>query len=247
MSIRNVNNFHSFTRLLNDKSTSSTSSIGTANNTNDNNSTRFPIFSFILQQNRTFSKSSASNSKSARLKLIKQKIAQKKGVDEFKRKQREKAESISQTVASIQVSKVHKLTVLDSDKRDIFKLSNFDPSIVSPAVDLKCLPITLATADNHDLMAHRIRETISKFRESETDTGSAPVQIAVLTERIHNYARHITEHKKDVMCKRQFQILLNRRKKMMKYLRSKDFDKFRETITVLGLRKEALELPPFRA
>lgn len=240
----NVNNFYTLNRLSNKKPIPS--SIGIANNTNDNNSIRSELFFNNFQQIRNFSKARASNSKSARLKLIKQKIAQQKGVDEFKKKQREKAESIGQTLANIQESKVHKLTVLDSEKNDIFKLPNFDPSIVPPEVNLTSLPITLATADNSDIMAHRIRETIKKFRESETDTGSASVQIAVLTERIHNFARHITEYKKDVMCKRQFQILLNRRKKMMKYLRSKDFEKFRETINVLGLRKEALELPPFR-
>ncbi len=78
---------------------------------------------------------------------------------------------------------------------------------------------------------------IDEFRINEKDTGSAEVQIAILTERIKNLSEHFKIHKKDNHSKRGFMALINRRKRLLNYLKRKDFDKYQEVIKKLGLRK----------
>jgi len=78
---------------------------------------------------------------------------------------------------------------------------------------------------------------IDEFRINEKDTGSAEVQVAILTERIKNLTDHFKVHKKDVHSKRGFMALINRRKRLLSYLKRKDFDKYQEIIKRLGLRK----------
>ncbi len=78
---------------------------------------------------------------------------------------------------------------------------------------------------------------IDEFKINEKDTGSTEVQIAILTERIKNLSEHFKVHKKDNHSKRGFMALINRRKRLLNYLRRKDFDKYQEVIKRLGLRK----------
>jgi small subunit ribosomal protein S15 len=74
------------------------------------------------------------------------------------------------------------------------------------------------------------------------DTGSSSVQIAVMTERILNMTRHFTANRKDKGSTRSFQILVARRRKMMQYLKRKDFLTFTKTVALLNLQKEASQL-----
>lgn len=114
-------------------------------------------------------------------------------------------------------------------------ISNFTQN-----VDASVLPaFSLATASNMEVVQHKKSLAVAKFKAHSTDTGSAPVQIAVMTEKILNLAKHAIAHKKDKHSIRGYQILLARRKKMMKYLKRKDFELFKETVTALGLEKEA--------
>ena len=76
----------------------------------------------------------------------------------------------------------------------------------------------------------------------DADTGSAPAQIAAMTERIQNMTRHFTMHKKDKHSIRGFQLLVSRRKKMLEYLKRSDFNLFKETVKTIGLQKEALNI-----
>jgi len=78
---------------------------------------------------------------------------------------------------------------------------------------------------------------IDEFKINEKDTGSAEVQIAILTERIKNLSEHFKVHRKDIHSKRGFMALINRRKRLLSYLKRKDFDKYQEIIKKLGLRK----------
>ncbi len=81
------------------------------------------------------------------------------------------------------------------------------------------------------------KTTIESFRINEKDTGSAEVQIALLTEHIKNLTEHFKTHKKDNHSKRGFMAMINRRKKLLRYLKEKDFDKYKTIIKELGLRK----------
>lgn len=107
-------------------------------------------------------------------------------------------------------------------------------------VDAKVLPsISLSTAANNEIVQHKKSLAVQQYRKHATDTGSAPVQIAAMTEDVLNLARHALQHKKDKASIRGYQILLARRKKMMIYLKRKDLQLFKETVARLGLENEA--------
>ena len=77
---------------------------------------------------------------------------------------------------------------------------------------------------------------VSKFGENKKDTGSAPVQIALLTSRIRQLTDHVTKHKKDNHCRRGLVILVGQRKRLMKYLWRTDFDKYENVVNKLKIR-----------
>jgi small subunit ribosomal protein S15 len=81
-------------------------------------------------------------------------------------------------------------------------------------------------ADAAECYAHRKRALIRELQQFEHDTGTMPVQIGLLTERIRYLTAHTEEHKKDKSSRRGLMILLSRRKKQLKYLRKKDFDAY---------------------
>lgn len=78
---------------------------------------------------------------------------------------------------------------------------------------------------------------IEKYGFHEKDTGSPEVQIALLTERLKILTEHFKEHKHDNNNKRSLYKLVGRRKKLLKYLREKDFNRYKEIVLKLGLRK----------
>lgn len=80
-------------------------------------------------------------------------------------------------------------------------------------------------------------ETGSGFKRHEGDTGSSEVQIALLTEKINNLTGHFRTHAKDFGSKRGLLILVGRRRRLLDYLSQKDFEKYKEVIQKLGLRK----------
>ena len=80
------------------------------------------------------------------------------------------------------------------------------------------------------------QEIISKFAKDEKDTGSPAVQIALLTERINYLTDHLKEHKKDHSSRLGLLKLVGQRRRLMRYLRRKDFKTYSETISELGLR-----------
>ena len=80
------------------------------------------------------------------------------------------------------------------------------------------------------------KNLINEFSKSEKDTGSASVQIAVLTERINNLIEHFKNHKHDNHSKRGLVALVNNRKKLLSYLSKKDNEKYNKLIKDLKIR-----------
>ena len=80
------------------------------------------------------------------------------------------------------------------------------------------------------------KKVISKFAINKEDTGSAEVQIAVLSERINNLINHFREHKKDNHSKRGLLEMVNKRKKLLNYLTKKNESKYKEIIESLNIR-----------
>ena len=76
----------------------------------------------------------------------------------------------------------------------------------------------------------------TKFATNPYDTGSAEVQIAVLSERINNLIEHFKEHKHDNHSKKGVLAMVNKRKKLLNYLSKKDNAKYNELIGSLNIR-----------
>jgi small subunit ribosomal protein S15 len=79
-------------------------------------------------------------------------------------------------------------------------------------------------------------EIISKFARNENDTGSAEVQIALLTERIKNLTEHLKTNKKDHSSRLGLLKLVGQRRRLLRYLRKKDYNRFVEIKEALNIR-----------
>ena len=86
------------------------------------------------------------------------------------------------------------------------------------------------------LSSEKKREIIKKYGESENDTGSAKVQIALLTVQIHELTEHFKIHKKDHHGRRGLVMMVSRRRSLLKYLRRIDLVSYVALIKELGLR-----------
>jgi small subunit ribosomal protein S15 len=78
--------------------------------------------------------------------------------------------------------------------------------------------------------------TIARHRQHETDTGSAPVQIALLTERINYLTDHFKGHVKDFHGRRGLLKMVGKRRRLLEYLKRTDVQRYRQIISDLGLR-----------
>ncbi len=83
----------------------------------------------------------------------------------------------------------------------------------------------------------RKTELMSQFARQPGDVGSPEVQIAVLTERINQLSEHFRKNPKDNNSKRGFFILIGRRKKLLAYLRRKNYIRYKSLIAELGIRR----------
>lgn len=81
------------------------------------------------------------------------------------------------------------------------------------------------------------RAVIEEYRVHESDTGSPEVQVALLTGRINELTEHFKVHAKDHHGRRGLLKLVGRRRRLLDYLKSNDFDRYKTTIDRLGLRK----------
>ena len=81
------------------------------------------------------------------------------------------------------------------------------------------------------------QELIARFGGDEKNTGSTEVQIALLTARINDLQRHFKENPKDHASNRGLLKMVGQRRRLLKYLRNTDIEKYRALIAELGLRK----------
>ena len=80
-------------------------------------------------------------------------------------------------------------------------------------------------------------EVVKKYARSKEDTGSAEVQVALLTQRINGLQNHFMEHKKDTHSRRGLLKMVNSRRQLLDYLKSKDKNRYQVLISSLGLRR----------
>ena len=84
----------------------------------------------------------------------------------------------------------------------------------------------------------RKKQIIGEFSRNDNDTGSAHIQVALLTERIKYLTEHLKTHKKDHSSRRGLLKLVGKRAKLLKYLDRKDHEHYLDIIKRLGIRKK---------
>ena len=91
-------------------------------------------------------------------------------------------------------------------------------------------------ANKDSISRERSAELIKEFGKNAYDSGSAEVQIAILTERIRNLTEHLRTHRKDNHTRRGLMKLIGRRRGLLKYVKGRDIDNYRTLIKKLGIR-----------
>ena len=81
------------------------------------------------------------------------------------------------------------------------------------------------------------KEIVIDFGNDEKNTGSTEVQVAILTKKINSLTEHFKKNKKDHHSKRGLLGMINNRRKLLKYLKNKNEQKYTDLIKKLGLRK----------
>lgn len=79
-------------------------------------------------------------------------------------------------------------------------------------------------------------EIMKKFGKDANDSGSAEVQIAMLTQKITELTEHLKINKKDFQGKRGLLMMVGQRKRLLAYVKKQDLPKYRELIKTLGIR-----------
>ncbi|MFT5165079.1 MAG: small subunit ribosomal protein S15 [Saprospiraceae bacterium] len=87
------------------------------------------------------------------------------------------------------------------------------------------------------LTKEQTEEIFTEYGGLATNSGSAEGQIALFTHRIKGLSQHLHTNKKDNSCKRTLLTLVGKRRRLLKYLASKDIEKYRALIEKLGIRK----------
>jgi small subunit ribosomal protein S15 len=80
-------------------------------------------------------------------------------------------------------------------------------------------------------------EIIKNFGTNEKDSGSADVQVAILSERIKNLTEHLKTHKKDFGSRRGLLSMVGQRRNLLQYIKNKNEDRYTDLIKKLGLRR----------
>ena len=81
------------------------------------------------------------------------------------------------------------------------------------------------------------QDIIKEYGNSDTDTGSTEVQVALMSERINHLTEHLKDHKKDHHTRRGLLMLVGKRKRLLEYLQNQDINRYRELIDKLGIRR----------
>ena len=91
-------------------------------------------------------------------------------------------------------------------------------------------------ANRDSISRERTAELVKKFGKNEFDSGSAEVQIAILSERITNLTEHLKVHMKDHHTRRGLMMLIGKRRSLLKYVKQRNIDEYRALIKELGIR-----------
>lgn len=81
------------------------------------------------------------------------------------------------------------------------------------------------------------QEIINEFSDKPNDTGSSKVQIAILTRKIELLTKHVQKFKKDTSSRRGLLLMIERRRKLLSYIKKKNIEVYSEILSKLGLRK----------
>lgn len=88
------------------------------------------------------------------------------------------------------------------------------------------------------MLAREAKEKIvTDYRAHDTDTGSAPVQIALLSQRINELTEHFRIHKKDHHSRRGLLMMVSQRRSLLNYLKQTNIQRYHEVVGRLGLRR----------
>ena len=82
----------------------------------------------------------------------------------------------------------------------------------------------------------RKQELIKKFGKNENDSGSAPVQVAIMSDRISELTDHMKSHPKDFHTRRGLLMLVGTRRRLLSYIKNKDIEAYRKLIEELKIR-----------
>jgi small subunit ribosomal protein S15 len=87
------------------------------------------------------------------------------------------------------------------------------------------------------IAAERKKEIVREFARDAGDTGSPEVQIALLSEHVKNLTEHLRTHRKDFTSRRGLLMMVGTRSKLLRYLRSRNPDRYQAVVERLGLRR----------
>lgn len=82
----------------------------------------------------------------------------------------------------------------------------------------------------------RKAELMAQYGKNEKDSGSAAVQVALLTERIKGLTEHMKSHQKDFHTRRGLLMLVGKRRRLLSYIKAQDIEEYRSLIKSLGIR-----------
>ena len=91
-------------------------------------------------------------------------------------------------------------------------------------------------ANKDSISKERVAELIAEFGKTAQDSGSAEVQVAILSERIRNLTEHLKAHPKDHHTRRGLLMLVGKRRRLLVYIKNRDILEYRELIKKLGIR-----------
>jgi small subunit ribosomal protein S15 len=83
----------------------------------------------------------------------------------------------------------------------------------------------------------RKQELVKEYAQSDGDTGSPEVQVAILTERITHLTEHLKTHKKDFHSRRGLLMMVGQRRRLLDYVKRKNTSRYEDLIKRLGLRR----------
>jgi len=87
-------------------------------------------------------------------------------------------------------------------------------------------------------LSREVKEQVMKdYQKSENDTGSAEVQVALLTTRVNDLSGHFKAHIHDHHSRQGLLRIINKRRKLLDYLKNKNVDRYKDLISRLGLRR----------